>query len=89
VLRTYFAGTVEVHDPDLPSGRVDALMAACGSLVGSMCRKPEIVTVGPRFNSGIIGNDASIGIRKDDAELEQAFDKALASHFEDGTTPKQ
>jgi octopine/nopaline transport system substrate-binding protein len=96
VLRKYFSDAVEIreyksveeHDLDLQSGRVDAVMAAYGSLVESMRRKPEIVTAGPRFNGGIVGNGASIGIRKDDAELKQAFDTALASLFEDGTMTK-
>lgn len=96
VLKKYFPDVVEIreyksiddHDLDLQSGRVDAVMSAYGSLVESMRRKPNIVTVGPRFNGGIVGNGASIGIRKGETELKQDFDKALESIFADGTMSK-
>ena len=82
--------TMEQHDLDLNSGRVDLVIASLAYLTSAV-KKPEnkdYVIVGPRIVGGVIGRGTSVGLRKTDPELKAMFDKAVQSAREDGTITK-
>ena len=94
-LQKYFADVAEIreygktqeHDLDLMSGRVDAVMASMAYLA-TAAKDPAnkgLKPVGPRFQGGMLGKGSSIGLRKDDADLKEMFNKAIAAAKEDGT----
>jgi octopine/nopaline transport system substrate-binding protein len=82
--------TMEQHDLDLNSGRVDLTIASLAYLTSAV-KKPEnkdYVIVGPRIVGGVIGRGTSVGLRKSDPELKAMFDKAVQSTRDDGTISK-
>ena len=82
--------TMEQHDLDLNSGRVDLVIASLAYLTSAV-KKPEnkdYVIVGPRIVGGVIGRGTSVGLRKTDPELKAMFDKAVQSARDDGTITK-
>ncbi len=94
----YFKGVAEIreyksteqHDLDLAAGRVDGVFADSTTLLGTL-RKPEFkgyALVGPNFNGGLLGRGVGAGLRKADAPLKAAFDKAVAEAIADGTVKR-
>ena len=75
-VRTY--KTQDEVNLDLASGRCDAALAAAVAFsdYAEKSGKP-VVLVGPTFSGGAFGNGVGVGIRKDDTELLQAFNKAI------------
>jgi octopine/nopaline transport system substrate-binding protein len=75
-LRTY--KTQDEVNLDLTSGRCDVALAAAVAFsdYAEKSGKP-VVLVGPTFSGGAFGNGVGVGIRQDDTELLNAFDKAI------------
>ena len=75
-VRTY--KTQDEVNLDLSSGRCDAALAAAVAFsdYAEKSGKP-VVLVGPTFSGGAFGNGVGVGIRKDDTELLNAFNKAI------------
>ena len=75
-VRTY--KTQDEVNLDLASGRCDAALAAAVAFsdYAEKSGKP-VVLVGPTFSGGAFGNGVGVGIRKDDTQLLNAFNKAI------------
>ena len=75
-LRTY--KTQDEVNLDLASGRCDVALAAAVAFTdyAEKSGKP-VVLVGPTFSGGAFGNGVGVGIRKDDTELLNKFNKAI------------
>ena len=63
---------------DLAAGRIDAALAAAVAFTdyAEKSGKP-VVLVGPTFSGGAFGNGVGVGIRKDDTDLLNKFNKAI------------
>jgi octopine/nopaline transport system substrate-binding protein len=63
---------------DLAAGRCDAALAAAVAFTdyAEKSGKP-VVLIGPTLSGGAFGNGVGVGIRKDDTELLNAFNKAI------------
>jgi len=82
--------TTEQHDLDLLAGRLDAVMAGPPYLMKAV-KDPanaNMKMAGPRFLGGLLGAGSSIGIRKEDNDLREMFNKALSESKADGTTKR-
>ena len=75
-VRTY--KTQDEVNLDLAAGRCDVALAAAVAFTdyAEKSGKP-VVLVGPTFSGGAFGNGVGVGIRKDDTELLNAFNKAI------------
>ena len=75
-VRTY--KTQDEVNLDLTSGRCDVARAAAVAFTdyAEKSGKP-VVLVGPTFSGGAFGNGVGVGIRKDDTELLNAFNRAI------------
>ena len=75
-IRTY--KTQDEVNLDLTSGRCDVALAAAVAFTdyAEKSGKP-VVLVGPTFSGGAFGNGVGVGIRKDDTELLNAFNRAI------------
>ncbi len=75
-VRTY--KTQDEVNLDLAAGRCDAALAAAVAFsdYAEKSGKP-VVLVGPTFSGGAFGNGVGVGIRKDDTDLLNAFNKAI------------
>ncbi len=93
-LDKYFKGSVDIkeyksveeHNLDLTSGRLDAVLANATVLAAAI-EKPEMKgakLVGPLFSGGEFGVVA-VGLRKEDTALKADFDAAIKAASEDGT----
>jgi len=82
-VRTY--KTQDEVNLDLTSGRCDAALAAAVAFsdYAEKSGKP-VVLVGPTFSGGAFGNGVGVGIRKDDTELLNAFNKAIEKARKNG-----
>lgn len=93
-LDKYFKGSVDIkeyksveeHNLDLTSGRLDAVLANATVLAAAI-EKPEMKgakLVGPLFSGGEFGLVA-VGLRKEDTALKADFDAAIKAAADDGT----
>lgn len=93
----YFKGTAEIreyktvdqHNLDLTSGRVDAVLCNV-TVMAELLAKPEMKGAkfaGAFFSGGEFGADG-IGLRKEDTALKDKFDKAIDAAIKDGTLKK-
>ncbi|MCT4702380.1 lysine/arginine/ornithine ABC transporter substrate-binding protein ArgT [Enterobacteriaceae bacterium H20N1] len=77
---------------DLSAGRLDAAFQDETAASEGFLKQPagkEFAFAGPSVkNKQYFGDGTGIGLRKDDAELKAAFDKALAEMRKDGTYDK-
>jgi len=82
-VRTY--KTQDEVNLDLTSGRCDAALAAAVAFsdYAEKSGKPVVLT-GPTFSGGAFGNGVGVGIRKDDTELLNAFNKAIDTARKNG-----
>ena len=82
-VRTY--KTQDEVNLDLAAGRCDAALAAAVAFsdYAEKSGKP-VVLVGPTFSGGAFGNGVGVGIRQDDTELLNAFNKAINKARKDG-----
>ena len=75
-LRTY--KTQDEVNLDLASGRCDVALAAAVAFTDYAEKSGKsVVLVGPTFSGGAFGNGVGVGIRQDDTELLDAFNKAI------------
>ena len=82
-VRTY--KTQDEVNLDLTSGRCDAALAAAVAFTdyAEKSGKPVVLT-GPTFSGGAFGNGVGVGIRKDDTDLLNAFNKAIEKARKNG-----
>ena len=82
-VRTY--KTQDEVNLDLASGRCDAALAAAVAFSDYAEKSGKsVVLVGPTFSGGAFGNGVGVGIRKDDTELLNAFNKAIEKARKNG-----
>ena len=75
-VRTY--KTQDEVNLDLTSGRCDVALAAAVAFTDYAEKSgKQVVLVGPTFSGGAFGNGVGVGIRKDDTELLNAFNRAI------------
>jgi len=75
-VRTY--KTQDEVNLDLAAGRCDAALAAAVAFSDYAEKSGKsVVLVGPTFSGGAFGNGVGVGIRKDDTQLLNAFNKAI------------
>jgi octopine/nopaline transport system substrate-binding protein len=79
--------TTEQHDLDLAAGRIDFAFAAHSAFAATIASPTgkDMEIVGPMLNGGILGRGVAVGVRKEDNDLREAFDKAIAAAKADGT----
>lgn len=82
--------TVDAHNLDLSSGRIDAVLANAVVLKlatenGSL---PGAKMAGPIVAGGVFGPGIAIGLRKGDAALKARFDQAINEEIADGSLKK-
>ncbi len=82
-VRTY--KTQDEVNLDLAAGRIDAALAAAVAFTdyAEKSGKP-VVLVGPTFSGGAFGNGVGVGIRKDDTDLLNKFNKAINTARKNG-----
>ena len=75
-IRTY--KTQDEVNLDLAAGRIDVALAAAVAFTdyAEKSGKP-VVLVGPTFAGGAFGNGVGVGIRKEDTQLLEDFNKAI------------
>ena len=79
--------TTEQHDLDLAAGRIDFAFAAHSAFAATIDSPvgKEMEIVGPALNGGTLGRGVAVGLRKEDADLKEALDKAISAAKADGT----
>lgn len=79
--------TVDSHNMDLMSGRIDAVLA--NAVVLKLATQDTSMKgadmAGPVFSGGVFGPGIGIGLRKSDADLKAKFDEAITAAVKDGT----
>ncbi|RFB75651.1 transporter substrate-binding domain-containing protein [Methylovirgula sp. 4M-Z18] len=82
--------TAPEHDLDVTANRIDVAFDD-DTYFTSAFAKPgndQMVLVGPQIGGSIWGKGIGPGFRKDDADLRDKFDKAIADAIADGTVKK-
>jgi octopine/nopaline transport system substrate-binding protein len=82
--------TVDAHNLDLISGRIDAVLANA-VVLRLASEEPSMQgakLAGPIFAGGVFGPGIGIGLRKSDTDLKTKFDAAITSAVADGTVKK-
>jgi octopine/nopaline transport system substrate-binding protein len=84
-IRSY--DTQENLDLDLQAGRVDAALASASYWVPLMETEKgaDFALIGPGFNGGPFGAGVGAGIRQEDTDLIEMFNKAIGEAKADGT----
>lgn len=79
--------SVQDHNLDLQSGRVDAIIASNSSLLTALKGQDgsTMIIVGPKFQGGSLGRGQGVGFRKEDTALVKLFDEAITASIADGT----
>ncbi len=82
--------TIEQHDLDLSSGRVDATFANRAPLTDEKSKdaRKDFKLVGTYFVGGVLGRGVGAGLRKGDTELKDAFDTAIKAAIAEGVVKK-
>ena len=82
-VRTY--KTQDEVNLDLAAGRIDAALAAAVAFTDYAEKSGKaVVLVGPTFSGGAFGNGVGVGIRKDDTDLLNRFNKAINTARKNG-----
>lgn len=94
-LEEYMGDAIEVRlydtqenlDLDLQAGRIDTALADMGYWIPLMETEKgaDFTLVGPGFAKGIFGQGVGVGLRKEDEDLREMFNQAIAAAKEDGT----
>lgn len=82
--------TVDSHNMDLMSGRVDAVLANA-VVLKLAAQEPSLKgakMAGPIFSGGVFGPGIGVGLRKSDTALKEKFDVAITAAVKDGTVKK-
>ena len=95
-LEKHMAGAVEVrlyqsvddHNLDLASGRCDAILADVGSVIDFIETDGgvDVAFTGPTFSGGVFGDGVGGAVRKEDIDILEMWNKAIAEMSTDGTT---
>ena len=97
-LEKHMSGAVEVklyqavddHNLDLAAGRCDAILADVGSIIDFMESDGgvDVAFTGPTFSGGVFGDGVGGAVRKEDTEILEMWNAAIAEMSKDGTTAK-
>ncbi len=95
-LEKHMSGAVDVklyqavddHNLDLAAGRCDAVLADVGSIIDFMESDGgvDVAFTGPTFSGGVFGDGVGGAVRKEDADILQMWNAAIAEMSKDGTT---
>ncbi len=95
-LEKHMSGAVEVklyqavddHNLDLAAGRCDAVLADVGSIIDFMESDGgvDVAFTGPTFSGGVFGDGVGGAVRKEDTEILEMWNAAIAEMSKDGTT---
>ena len=79
---------VDDHNLDLAAGRCDAILADVGSIIDFMESDGgvDVAFTGPTFSGGVFGDGVGGAVRKEDADIVEMWNKAIAEMSADGTT---
>ena len=82
--------TVDDHNIDLAAGRCDAVLTDVGSAIDFMAtdQGSNAAFTGPTFSGGPWGDGVGGAIRKEDTDILEMWNKAIAEMSADGTTAK-
>ena len=82
--------TVDDHNLDLAAGRCDAILADVGSIIDFMDSDGgvNIAFTGPTFAGGVFGDGVGGAVRKEDTDILEMWNKAIAEMSADGSTAK-
>ena len=82
--------TVDDQNLDLAAGRIDALLADVGSTIDFMESDSggDVAFTGPTFFGGVFGEGVGGAVRKEDSDILEMWNKAIAEMSADGTTAK-
>lgn len=95
--KTYTKSEIVIYDKttdvefDLISGRVDVMLQNKLTSWSGFFKKPEgagFEFIGPELKGGLLGEGSGIALRKEDNELRERVNKALAEIIADGTYHK-
>ncbi len=95
-LEKHMSGAVDVklyqavddHNLDLAAGRCDAVLADVGSIIDFMESDGgvDVAFTGPTFSGGVFGDGVGGAVRKEDTEILEMWNSAIAEMSKDGTT---
>ena len=95
-LEKHMSGAVEVklyqavddHNLDLAAGRCDAILADVGSIIDFMESDGgvDVAFTGPTFSGGVFGDGVGGAVRKEDTDILEMWNAAIAEMSKDGTT---
>jgi len=80
--------SVDDHNLDLAAGRCDAILADVGSIIDFMESDGgvDVAFTGPTFSGGVFGDGVGGAIRKEDVDILEMWNEAIAAMSADGTT---
>ena len=80
--------SVDDHNLDLAAGRCDAVLADVGSIIDFMESDGgvDVAFTGPTFSGGVFGDGVGGAVRKEDADILEMWNAAIAEMSKDGTT---
>lgn len=95
-VKKYMADAVEIRtydsqeslDLDVEAGRVDAGMASASYLLPAIKDGKKFAMIGAGFAGDVFGTGISVGLRKEDTDLQAKFSKAIEEAIADGTVEK-
>ena len=95
-LEKHMSGAVDVklyqavddHNLDLAAGRCDAVLADVGSIIDFMESDGgvDVAFTGPTFSGGVFGDGVGGAVRKEDTDILEMWNAAIAEMSRDGTT---
>ena len=95
-LEKHMSGAVDVklyqavddHNLDLAAGRCDAVLADVGSIIDFMESDGgvDVAFTGPTFSGGVFGDGVGGAVRKEDTDILEMWNDAIAEMSKDGTT---
>ena len=95
-LEKHMSGAVDVklyqavddHNLDLAAGRCDAVLADVGSIIDFMESDGgvDVAFTGPTFSGGVFGDGVGGALRKEDTDILEMWNAAIAEMSKDGTT---
>ena len=79
---------VDDHNLDLAAGRCDAILADVGSIIDFMESDGgvDVAFTGPTFSGGVFGDGVGGAVRKEDTDIVEMWNAAIAEMSADGTT---
>ena len=95
-LEKHMSGAVDVklyqavddHNLDLAAGRCEAVLADVGSIIDFMESDGgvDVAFTGPTFSGGVFGDGVGGAVRKEDTDILEMWNAAIAEMSKDGTT---